>query len=269
MHRNLVVALGVCAFLTAGPGLTSTPADLAATSEALTANPWSWRQTQMNDGELIRPANPSQYQARFHPDGSLAIQADCNHARAQYRLEDNRLQLDLGPTTLMACGEDSLGSRFLTLLGSANLIFFQDDNLFIDLKFDSGTMQFSPLPELSGQALIDTHWRATGYNNGRGALVSLIEGTEISLHFGPEGQLTGTAGCNQYSAPFEIQGERITIGPARGTRKFCAEPAELMTQETAFLDALPKAVQIEMSVEGMVMRMADGSMVATWARVGP
>jgi hypothetical protein len=50
----------------------------------------------------------------------------------------------------MACGEDSLGSRFLTLLGSANLIFFQDDNLFIDLKFDSGTMQFSPLPELSG-----------------------------------------------------------------------------------------------------------------------
>ena len=219
MKTPLIIGLGLYAVLCGGPGLT---APLNVEPAVLTAAPWSWQQTQMNDGALFRPAKPEQYQLRFLPEGTLAIQADCNRAQAQYRLEESRLQLELGPTTLMACSEESLGDRFLTQLGGASLVFVQDGQLFIDLKFDSGTMKFSPIEAGLGQALIDSRWRATGYNNGRGALVSLVEGTEISLHLGAEGQLAGFAGCNQYSAPFEIQGERISIGPARSTRKFCA-----------------------------------------------
>lgn len=263
MRIPITLGLGLCALLSAGPSLT---APLNVEPAALTAAPWSWQQTQMNDGALFRPAKPEQYQLRFLPDGTLAIQADCNRAHAQYRLEESRLHLELGPTTLMACGEDSLGDRFLTQLGGASLVFVQDGQLFIDLKFDSGTMKFSPIEAGLGQALIGSRWRATGYNNGRGALVSLVEGTEISLHFGAEGQLEGSAGCNHYSAPFEFQGERVSIGPARSTRKFCAEPDGLMAQEAAFLEALPRAVILERSGERLEMRMADGAMVATWAR---
>lgn len=263
MRIPITLGLGLCALLSAGPSLT---APLNVEPAALTAAPWSWQQTQMNDGALFRPAKPEQYQLRFLPDGTLAIQADCNRAHAQYRLEESRLHLELGPTTLMACGDDSLGDRFLTQLGGVSLVFVQDGQLFIDLKFDSGTMKFSPIEAGLGQALIGSRWRATGYNNGRGALVSLVEGTEISLHFGAEGQLEGSAGCNHYSAPFEFQGERVSIGPARSTRKFCAEPDGLMAQEAAFLEALPRAVILERSGERLEMRMADGAMVATWAR---
>lgn len=263
MRIPLTLGLGLCVLLSAGPSLT---APLNVEPAALTAAPWSWQQTQMNDGALFRPAKPEQYQLRFLPDGTLAIQADCNRAHAQYRLEESRLHLELGPTTLMACGDDSLGDRFLTQLGGVSLVFVQDGQLFIDLKFDSGTMKFSPIEAGLGQALIGSRWRATGYNNGRGALVSLVEGTEISLHFGAEGQLEGSAGCNHYSAPFEFQGERVSIGPARSTRKFCAEPDGLMAQEAAFLEALPRAVILERSGERLEMRMADGAMVATWAR---
>lgn len=263
MRLPITLGLGLCALLSAGPSLT---APLNVEPGALTAGPWSWQQTQMNDGALFRPAKPEQYQLRFLPDGTLAIQADCNRAHAQYRLEESRLHLELGPTTLMACGDDSLGDRFLTQLGGASLVFVQDGQLFIDLKFDSGTMKFSPIEAGLGQALIGSRWRATGYNNGRGALVSLVEGTEISLHFGAEGQLEGSAGCNHYSAPFAFQGERVSIGPARSTRKFCAEPDGLMAQEAAFLEALPRAVTLERSGERLEMRMADGAMVATWAR---
>lgn len=263
MRIPITLGLGLCALLSAGPSLT---APLNVEPAALTAAPWSWQQTQMNDGALFRPAKPEQYQLRFLPDGTLAIQADCNRAHAQYRLEESRLHLELGPTTLMACGDDSLGDRFLTQLGGVSLVFVQDGQLFIDLKFDSGTMKFTPIEAGLGQALIGSRWRATGYNNGRGALVSLVEGTEISLHFGAEGQLEGSAGCNHYSAPFEFQGERVSIGPARSTRKFCAEPDGLMAQEAAFLEALPRAVILERSGERLEMRMADGAMVATWAR---
>jgi heat shock protein HslJ len=121
MKRTLVIGLGFWALLSAGPGLTDIQ---TVTPAALTAAPWSWQQSQMNDGALIRPANPDRYQLRFHPDGTLAIQADCNRAQASYRLEESRLHLELGPTTLMACDEDSLGDRFLIQLGAVSLVFF-------------------------------------------------------------------------------------------------------------------------------------------------
>ena len=50
--------------------------------------------------------------------------------------------------------------------------------------------------------LTDTAWEVVNYNNGREAVVGLIEGTEISAYFGVEGDLTGNAGCNQYFTSF-------------------------------------------------------------------
>jgi len=43
------------------------------------------------------------------------------------------------------CPEGSLGNDFVQALNNSTLYFFQDGNLFIDLKFDSGTMALTPL----------------------------------------------------------------------------------------------------------------------------
>jgi len=52
----------------------------------------------------------------------------------------------------------------------------------------------------------------TGYNNGRVAVVSPIQGTELTAFFGPGGNLTGSAGCISYSAGYELaDGQTITI----------------------------------------------------------
>ena len=79
------------------------------------------------------------------------------------------------------------------------------------------------------------------YNNGQEAVVSVILGTEITAYFGEDGQLTGSAGCNNYTATYEIDGDQIKIGPAATTRMACGEPEGVMEQEAAYLAALEMA----------------------------
>jgi heat shock protein HslJ len=225
----------------------------------LTASGWQWQQTQMNNGDLISPDQPQNYHLRFREDGTLAIQVDCNQAQARFEIEDHRLRIELGPMTLMACGETSLGDRFMANLNGANSFFFRDGNLYIELKFDSGTMKFSP----QDVGLIGTHWRVTGYNNGRGGLVGVQEGPQLHLTFAKEGTLDGSAGCNHFSAPFNISGDQITLGPVMTTRKFCQDPPGIMEQESAFLSALPKASRFERTGDRLELRMVDDALVAT------
>jgi heat shock protein HslJ len=105
---------------------------------------WQWEQTLMNNGDRFIPDNPGNYTVQFLPDGTVAVQADCNQVGGSYTLDGSRITIELGPSTMAACPEGSLSDQFLANLSAANIYFFNEGNLFIDLMFDSGTMRFSP-----------------------------------------------------------------------------------------------------------------------------
>ena len=52
--------------------------------------------------------------------------------------------------------------------------------------------------------------------------------------------VSGDAGCNTFSGPYQVDGESITIGPLVSTRRACADE-ELQQQEDAYLAALQLA----------------------------
>ena len=116
------------------------------------------------------------------------------------------------------------------------------------------------------QALEGSSWQVIGYNNGKGGVVSVIIGTEITADFGEDGQLTGNASCNNYFAPYETEGENITIGPAGSTRMACQEPEGIMEQEQQYLAALETAATYKITGLDMEMRTSEGSLVATFRR---
>jgi hypothetical protein len=123
----------------------------------------------MNDGTLLSANPPQNYTAEFADDGQVFVQADCNRAIGQFtEASDGRLSVQMGPTTMAACPEGSIGSQFLQAMGNSNLYFFQDEDLFIDLKFDSGTMQFSAAPT---PALIGTVWKLQQIQMNDGTLL--------------------------------------------------------------------------------------------------
>jgi heat shock protein HslJ len=109
-------------------------------------------------------------------------------------------------------------------------------------------------------------WQVLSYNNGKEAVVSVIIGTEITANFDEDGQLIGNAGCNNYSAQYEAQGENISIETAELTEMACLEPEGIMEQEQLYLAALETADTYKIEGVTMDMRTSEGSRVATFQR---
>ncbi len=108
------------------------------------------------------------------------------------------------------------------------------------------------------QDLAGTNWQVTGYNNGREAVVGVIDGSEITANFGTDGQLSGEAGCNNYSAGYTVNGDTLTIGEIATTFRFCESPPDVMTQEAEYLIALSTVATFGMEGNLMVLRAANG-----------
>ncbi len=65
-----------------------------------------------------------------------------------------------------------------------------------------------------------------------------IAGTEITALF-EGGTVSGSSGCNTYSASYQLNGNNITVSPATGSQIMCEE--DIMQQEARYLTALAGA----------------------------
>lgn len=90
-----------------------------------------------------RPAEPSRYTLRLEPDGSVQLRADCNGAGGRYRIEGSGITIEVTSSTMAACEPGSLDRVFLRDLPAAALYFTRGGRLYLDLKFDTGTMEFA------------------------------------------------------------------------------------------------------------------------------
>ena len=104
---------------------------------------WKWQQTRYNNDQQTIPADPSSYTIEFVPDGKLHVRADCNRVGGTYALEGKRLAIELTHSTRAMCPPDSLDEAFKKDLDAAAIYFFKDGFLYLDLKYDTGTMKFA------------------------------------------------------------------------------------------------------------------------------
>ena len=146
------------------PAFSPALAEQSGTAPELSGTVWQWQQTLINDDDKFVPDSPVDYTVQFMADGTVAVQSDCNHLRGTYTVEGNAITIALGPSTMAACPEDSLGERFAGQLVGAAVYFFRSGDLYVDLKYDSGTMRFEP----QSSELAGTRWVVIGRNNGRG-----------------------------------------------------------------------------------------------------
>ena len=98
----------------------------------------------------------------------------------------------------------------------------------------------------AGMLLTQNNWTLQSYIDTGGVLVPIITRTPITAKFGTEGKVSGSAGCNQYSAHYTMLDLAITISPPVMTERDC-ENSILMQQERAYLNDLSKAVEIRVS----------------------
>ena len=60
------------------------------------------------------------------------------------RIKDQQITAEITHSTMAACPPDSLEQVFIKDLNAAAIYFMREDTLYIDLKYDSGTMEFLP-----------------------------------------------------------------------------------------------------------------------------
>jgi heat shock protein HslJ len=97
----------------------------------------------------------------------------------------------------------------------------------------------------------DSYWVLESYRDSTGILIPVIDNTGITARFGADGILSGTSGCNNYSAAYLVQGKQIVIVPPRlQTQQICPAPG-IMQQESAYLADLSSAVYLQTGGAGM------------------
>lgn len=100
-------------------------------------------------------------------------------------------------------------------------------------------------------SLLAGEWVVEDINN-----TGVIDNSHATLSFSDDGRLAGTGSCNNYSAPYTLGGEGLSIGPAAATMKACA-PA-LMNQEQNFFDSLAKTERFEIDGTGALILSGPG-----------
>ncbi len=118
---------------------------LAACSsgDSLTGKTWQWASwTTVTPQSQTDVPDPSAYTIEFGTDGTFQAKADCNTVAGTYTSSaSGGLKIYPGPSTLVACSDDSLSSTFVENLGLATSYTFFRSEMTIN-QADLNTMQF-------------------------------------------------------------------------------------------------------------------------------
>lgn len=196
--------------------------------------------------------------------GQLGGTDGCNRYSTSYTVNGAQIKLDKNVvSTMMACAEPIMAqaAAYITALTEAATYKVEGQQLTL---LDAGGKALATFDRQS-VGLSGTSWIVTGYNNGRGAVVSVITGVELTADFGADGVLSGSAGCNRYTATYEVSGTSLKIGPAAATRMACADPAGVMEQEAQFLQALATATTYRLAGDRLELRTADDALAVSFS----
>jgi len=169
--------------------------------------------------------------------------------------DDGSLKIGEIAGTLMAGPEDlmQVEQAYLKLLKGCDGWKVDGDTLTLSTG-DQATLTYE---KAAAAELPGTTWNVVNYNNGKDAVVSLVAGSELTLEFGTDGQVSGSGGVNRYNGAYEVDGASISVGPLAST-KMAGEP-ELMEQEAAFLKALEASTQWTVVRGRLELRDAEGA----------
>jgi heat shock protein HslJ len=143
MTRTLFLA--VLGLIVAGcAGRTySEPTTHSTEPSSVIGRTWQWEAT-VTPVEKIRVPDPERYTILLTADGKVQASIDCNRGGGDYRIGEGTLTFGPMLSTRMACPPDSLDHQFMRDLQRVVSFFVDNDTLYLELPYDSGTMKFAP-----------------------------------------------------------------------------------------------------------------------------
>ena len=197
--------------------------------------------------------------AIFGTDGSLTGSGGCNTFDGTYTVDGANLTVGPLAATRKFCESSSqLESAYLDALQGATGWAVAGSTLTLTgtstLIFGNGSASAATL---SGQP-----WSLVTMG---GQTVDPSLG--VSATFADDGTVTGSGGCNTYSATYTVSGDTLAIGPVAATRTTCA--THVNDTESAFFTALEGAATFAINGADLTITAKDGSTLEFQVQGGP
>ena len=244
--------------------------------EALPGNPielagTQWRLLPEGDWEEDGPA----VTLVFLDDYRAAGVAACRDYFATYGASEGRIGfpgMSMVRSSYPSCSDEirRLEGRFTTDLSRASDYSVYKDagsSRLMIRTWRGKTLTFEPLVP-AVESIAQGNWvlkafvqvRVTESGTRHLRVTNPLQGPEITMSF-REGGVSGSAGCNSYSAQHSIGDEEITFTSPGVTRRACANPEGVMQQETRFLDLLPNLTKFHIYGDRLFIFTGEGSAV--------
>ena len=108
------------------------------------------------------------------------------------------------------------------------------------------------------------NWRLFSYTDGKGGMANVIGEQPVTALFRTDGTVTGSSGCNQYTAGYTTSGSSITITPGISTLMACA-PA-VMDQESLYFSLMAAATTYSVNGDTMLLFDSSGKAILAYKR---
>jgi heat shock protein HslJ len=228
--------------------------DSSTDPSALDGVPWVHIAGVDVDGWEVSP--PS---ATFE-EGRLTGSTGCNRYSGQYTAGDGTLEIQGLALTRMACAPpaDEVERVFAAALERVEEFRVEGAELVLLGGEGEEVLRFAAASPTGS-------WSANGLLRDD-AFRTLVPGTEITLTLGDDGDVSGSAGCNTYTATYELDADTIEISQPAATFKSCAEPQGVMEQEQAYLSALPTAASYRLDGGSLQLLGDDGIGLVSYSR---
>ena len=145
MKRIIPILIAGFALAGCATGISDDQKALSSDPQMVIGKTWQWV-SSTTPVEKITVAAPERYTILLQPDGRAQVRFDCNRGGGKYKIAEG--QLSFGPlvSTRMACPPDTQDGTFMRDLQRVTSFFIEDGVLFLELPYDSGTMQFRREP---------------------------------------------------------------------------------------------------------------------------
>ncbi len=258
-----LIIVAACLISVGYPIATGMPPDNAGrVAEPLAGTAWHLVAFRADNGSVVAPLPRTEPLIIFGDSGTLSGSAGCNLYSASYRINGSTITVDpvaaTGAYPATAQGLAQQESRYRELLVAAASYRVEGDRLMIFGPSGKELLVFLRAEQPESVPLLATTWQLTHYTTGGGsAVASPIPGTSITLTIDRDGTLSGSAGCNAYSAPYQLNETGLAVERVIATKTSCTEPAGIMKQESAYLDLLRSAAGYR--IVGDTLAVIDGN----------
>lgn len=213
---------------------------------------WSWKETKLMNGDIIRPQQSEQFVIKFNADKTFTSTTDCNDLIGKFTVNGEVLSIGQIASTKRMCIAATQESEYTQELSRATSFVIKGDELILNLVKDSGTMVFRKHSKDTSQVpnkelvLDGKKFQLVKFNG-----LDIPVQQKYTLAFA-DGALSARF-CNGLGGSYELKNSTIVATQLMGTLMYCEQPTNIMELEQAFGTTLSVGAKVTLQGDTLTL----------------